>query len=137
MSAEFAVTRSVNPRGAEPAIAEEQLWKGFHYKARNPAVFIPIISLTKVDEGDKIVGEVRFGHSPDVVSETFEAHAATIMYCEMDTGKRVTNLVPTTILPGVATDQPKPSAKELNGNIEKTLDDAIALVRRMVKEGKL
>ncbi|KAJ7686236.1 hypothetical protein B0H17DRAFT_1137093 [Mycena rosella] len=134
MSSAFAVTRPVNLCEAEPAITEEQLWKGLHYQARNAG----------------IVREVGFGYFPDVFTEIFEAHAATIMYCEMDTGKRVMNVVSygpddemflaygfANGIPGVAADQPKPSAKDLNGIIGKTLKEAIALVRQMIKERKL
>jgi hypothetical protein len=34
----FAASRPVNPSGVQPAITEEQLWKGLEYKARNPVV---------------------------------------------------------------------------------------------------
>jgi hypothetical protein len=34
----FAVTRPVNPPGAEPVLTEAQLWRGLEYKDRNPAV---------------------------------------------------------------------------------------------------
>ncbi|KAJ7487886.1 DUF1857-domain-containing protein [Mycena latifolia] len=152
MTYAFAVTRPVNPPGAEPVITEEQLWKGLEHKARNPSAFIPMISSCKVivDEGKKLVREVTFGSSPEVITEHIEAHDATIVYFEMNTGIRVTNVISygasdeilltygfANGIPGVATDKPKPSAKELNATVGKSVEGSIAVVRQMVKEGKL
>ncbi|KAJ7096629.1 DUF1857-domain-containing protein [Mycena belliarum] len=152
MSYAFAVTRPVNPPGAEPAITEEQLWKGLQYKARYPSAFVPMITSCKVvsDEGNKLVREVTFGNSPEVVTETVEAHEATIVYFEMNTGIRVTNMVSygpadeilltygfANGIPGVDAGSPKPSAKELNARVGKGVEGSIAVVRQMVKEGKL
>ncbi|KAJ7460110.1 DUF1857-domain-containing protein [Mycena galericulata] len=148
----FAVTRPVNPPGAEPIITEEQLWKALEYKARNPSAFVPMISSCKVtvDNGNKLVREVTFGNSTEIVTEEIDAHAATIVYFEMNTGIRVTNVVsygPSDELlltygfangiPGVPADKPKPSAKELNATVGKGVEGSIAVVRQMVKEGKL
>ncbi|KAJ7487919.1 DUF1857-domain-containing protein [Mycena latifolia] len=152
MAYSFAVTRPVNPPGAEPVITEEQLWKGLEYKARNPTVFVPMISSSKVtvDDGKKLVREVTFGSSPEIVTEVIEGHATTIVYFEMSTGIRVTNVVSygpademlltygfANGIPGIAADKPKPSAKELNAFFGKDLEGGIAIVRQMVKEGKL
>ncbi|KAJ7686170.1 hypothetical protein B0H17DRAFT_940664 [Mycena rosella] len=152
MAYAFAVTRPVNPPGAEPVITEEQLWKALEYKARNPSAFVPIISSCKVtvDDGKKLVREVTFGSSPDIVTEEIQAHAATIVYFEMDTGTRVTNVVSygaddellltygfANGIPGIAADEPKPSAKELNARVGKSVEGSIAVVRQMLKDGKL
>ncbi|KAJ6529158.1 DUF1857-domain-containing protein, partial [Mycena vulgaris] len=152
MAYAFAITRPVNPPGVEPVITEEQLWKGLEYKARNPAAFIPRISSCKVtvDDGKKLVHEVTFGKSPQIITEDIQAHASTIVYFEMDTGMRVTNVISygpgdeifltycfANGIPGVAADKPKPSAKELNANFGKSVERGIAVVRQMVKEGKL
>ncbi|KAJ6529157.1 DUF1857-domain-containing protein [Mycena vulgaris] len=152
MAYAFAVTRPVNPPGAEPVITEEQLWKGLEYKARNPAAFVPMISSCKVtiDDGKKLVREVTFANSPQIVTEDIQAHASTIVYFEMDTGTRVTNVISygpgdeifltygfANGIPGVAADKPKPSAKELNATVGKSVEGSIAVVRQMVKEGKL
>ncbi|KAJ7727736.1 DUF1857-domain-containing protein [Mycena metata] len=148
----FAASRPVNPPGVEPVITEEQLWKALEYKARNPSAFVPIISSCKVtvDDGKKLVREVTFGNSPEIVTEEIEAHASTIVYFEMNTGIRVTNVVSygpndellltygfANGIPGVAADKPKPSAKELNATVGKSVEGSIAVVRQMVKDGKL
>ncbi|KAJ7041579.1 DUF1857-domain-containing protein [Mycena alexandri] len=148
----FAVSRPVNPPGVEPVITEEQLWKGLEFKARNPSAFVPIISSCKVtvDDGKKVVREVTFGNSPEIVTEDIEAHASTIVYFEMNTGIRVTNVVSygpndellltygfANGIPGIAADKPKPSAKELNAIVGKSVEGSIAVVRQMVKDGKL
>ncbi|KAJ6484456.1 DUF1857-domain-containing protein [Mycena vitilis] len=156
MPSSFAVTRPVNPPGVEPVITEEQLWKGLEYKARNPAgraiAFVPVITSCKVidDNGNKLVREVTFAGSEEVITENVEAHAAAIVYFEMNTGLRVTNTISygpndeifltygfANGLPGVPADQPKPSAKELNARIGKSVEGSIAVVRQMVKDGKL
>ncbi|KAJ6571584.1 hypothetical protein B0H19DRAFT_1130402 [Mycena capillaripes] len=152
MSYAFAATRPVNPPGVEPVITEEQLWKGLEYKARNPSAFVPMISSCKVtvDDGKKLVREVTFGSSPVIVTEDIEAHAATIVYFEMNTGIRVTNVVSygpndemlltygfANGIPGIPADKPKPTAKELNAIVGKSVEGSIAVVRQMVKEGKL
>ncbi|KAJ7152604.1 DUF1857-domain-containing protein [Mycena crocata] len=148
----FAVTRPVNPAGVEPVITEEQLWKALEYKARNPSAFVPMISSCKVtvDDGKKLVREVTFGSSPEIVTEEIEAHASTIVYFEMNTGIRVTNVVSygtadeilltygfANGIPGIPADKPKPSAKELNAIVGKSVEGSIAVVRQMVKDGKL
>ncbi|KAJ6608279.1 hypothetical protein B0H10DRAFT_2068262 [Mycena sp. CBHHK59/15] len=148
----FAASRPVNPSGAEPVITEEQLWKGLEYKARNPMAFVPMISSCKVtsDEGKKLVREVTFAGGPDVVVEEIEAHGATIVYFEMNTGIRVTNVVSygpndemlltygfANGIPGVPADKPKPTAKELNATIGKSVERSIAVIRQMVQEEKL
>lgn len=47
-------------------------------------------------------------------------------------------IVPTSFpVPGVPADKPKPSSKELNETIGKSVEGSIAVVRQMVKEGKL
>ncbi|KAJ7752446.1 DUF1857-domain-containing protein [Mycena maculata] len=152
MAYAFAVTRPVNPPGIEPFITEEQLWKGLEYKARNPSAFVPIISSCKVtlDDGVKLVREITFGSDPEIVTEEIEAHEATIVYFEMNTGIRVTNVVSygasdellltygfANGIPGIPADKPKPNAKELNATVGKGVEGSIAVVRQMVKEGKL
>ncbi|KAJ7310712.1 DUF1857-domain-containing protein [Mycena albidolilacea] len=152
MSYSFAVTRPVNPPGVEPVITEEQLWKTLEYKARNPSAFVPMISSCKVtlDEGNKLVREVTFGSSPNIVTEEIESHPSTIVYFEMNTGIRVTNVVSygpddqllltygfANGIPGVPADKPKPSAKELNAMVGKSVEGSIVVVRQMVKDGKL
>ncbi|KAJ7274879.1 DUF1857-domain-containing protein [Mycena rebaudengoi] len=149
----FAATRPVNPPGIEPIITEEQLWKGLEFKARNPQAFVPMITSCVVtsDSGKNLVREVKFKHAPDVVvTETVEAHESTIVYFEMNTGNRVTNIVSYGVedelfltygfangIPGVPADKPKPSAKELNAQLGKSVEGSISVVRQMVKEGKL
>ncbi|KAK7046549.1 DUF1857-domain-containing protein [Favolaschia claudopus] len=152
MSYAFAATRPVNPHGVEPVITEEQLWKGLEIKARNPSVFVPMITSAKVtkDNGNKLTREVTFGTNPQVITEEIEGHAATIVYFEMHTGSRVTNIVSygpddqllltygfANGIPGIPSDKPKPSAKELNDMIGKAVEHGIDVVRQMVKEGKL
>ncbi|KAJ7637304.1 DUF1857-domain-containing protein [Mycena polygramma] len=157
MPSSFAVTRPVNPPGVEPIISEEQLWKGLEYKARNPAGrFCPGYHVVQgrrrfvVDNGDKLVREVTFAGSSEIRTENVEAHAAAIVYFEMNTGLRVTNTISygpndeifltygfANGIPGVPADQPKPSAKELNARIGKSVEGSIAVVRQMVKDGKL
>ncbi|KAF7324067.1 DUF1857-domain-containing protein [Mycena kentingensis (nom. inval.)] len=147
----FAATRPVNPPGAEPVISEEQLWKALEFKARNPQVFVPMISSCKVtvDEGQKIVREVTIGESTKVISETCEAYGATIVYFEMDIGNRITNVVSYAAdgsllltysfangIPGVPEDKPKPSTAELNAMVGKGVERSIEVIRQMVKEGK-
>ena len=55
MPQNFAVTRPVNPPGAEPKITAELLWKGLERKARDPKTFIPAVTSCEVlkDEGNK------------------------------------------------------------------------------------
>ncbi|KAF7350310.1 DUF1857-domain-containing protein [Mycena venus] len=152
MSYAFAATRPVNPPGVEPVITEEQLWKALEHKARNPAAFVPMITSCKVtvDEGNKLVREVTFGNSPNVIKEEIEAHPSTIVYFEMNTGTRVTNIVSygpddellltygfANGVPGVPADKPKPSAKELNAVVGKTVEGSIVVIRQMVKDGKI
>ncbi|KAJ7164168.1 DUF1857-domain-containing protein [Mycena filopes] len=152
MSYAFAVTRPVNPAGSTPILTEEQLWKGLEKKAREPSIFVPIISSCKVtsDDGNKLVREVTFGNSPKVITEQIEAHASTIVYFEMDTGNRVTNVVSygpddemlltygfANGIPGVPADKPKPTAKELNAIVGKAVESTLAVVRQMVQEGKI
>ncbi|KAK6971877.1 hypothetical protein R3P38DRAFT_3494774 [Favolaschia claudopus] len=167
----FAATRPVNQPGVEPVITEEQLWKGLEIKARNPSVFVPMITSAKVtkDSGNKarnhvqfcmakltlinnrqLTREVTFGTNPQVITEEIEGHAATIVYFEMHTGSRVTNIISygpdgqllltygfANGIPGIPSDKPKPSAKELNDMIGKAVEHGIDVVRQMVKEGKL
>ncbi|KAJ7603566.1 DUF1857-domain-containing protein [Roridomyces roridus] len=148
----FAVTRPVNPPGVEPVITEEQLWKALEIKARKPSAFVPIITSCKVtvDNGNKLVREVTFANSPNVVTEEIEAHESTIVYFEMNTGTRVTNVISygpddeilltygfANGIPAVPADKPKPSIKELNATVGKSVEGSIAVVRQMVKEGKL
>ncbi|KAJ7487884.1 DUF1857-domain-containing protein [Mycena latifolia] len=152
MTYAFAVTRPVNPPGVEPVLTEEQLWKGLEYKARNPAAFVPMISSsnTTFDEGKKLARELILGNSTDIVKEEIESYAATMMYYEMSTGLRITNIISygpndemlltysfANGLPGVPADKPKPSAKELNETIGKAVDRGLGIFRQMVKEGKL
>jgi hypothetical protein len=40
-------------------------------------------------------------------------------------------------VPGIPADKPKPSAKELNAIVGKGVEGSIAVVRQMVKDGKL
>ncbi|KAJ7886314.1 DUF1857-domain-containing protein [Mycena leptocephala] len=151
----FAATRPVNPSGVQPAITEEQLWKGLEYKARNPVPFVPVISSSKTtfEEGNKLVREltVTTASSTTIMKEEIESYAATIMYFEINTGLRITNTIsygPNDELlltytfsnwtaPGAAPDEPKPSAKELNEIVGKALDRGLDIIREMVKEGKL
>ncbi|KAJ7643254.1 hypothetical protein B0H17DRAFT_1216160 [Mycena rosella] len=148
----FAITRPVNPPGAAPVLTEEQLWKGLEYKARNPAAFVPMISSSKTtfDEGNKLVRELTLPHSPDIIKEEIASHAATIMYFEMSTGLRITNVISygpenellltysfANGLPGVPADKPKPSAEVLNAIIGKALSNGLVIFRQMVEEGKL
>ncbi|KAJ7207235.1 DUF1857-domain-containing protein [Mycena pura] len=148
----IAITRRVNPPGAEPAITEAQLWKALEFKARNPRAFVPMITSCKVtrDDGDELVREVTFEHSPDVVVEKVYAYPATIVYFEMDTGKRVTNVVSYgesgellltyafgNGIPGIPDDEPKPSAGDLNARMGKSVEGSIAVIRQMVEDGVL
>jgi hypothetical protein len=41
------------------------------------------------------------------------------------------------LVPGVAADKPKPSAKELNAGVDKALERSLSVIRGLVKEGKL
>ncbi|KAJ6529191.1 DUF1857-domain-containing protein [Mycena vulgaris] len=149
MTHAFAVTRPVNPPGVEPAITEEQLWKGLEFRVHNPAAFVPMISSSKTtfDEGKK---ELTLANSGQVIEQNVEAHAATIMYFELSTGTRITNVIShgpddeifltqsfANGLPGVPGDKPKPSAKELNAAIGKVVDKSIGIIRQMVKDGEL
>ncbi|KAJ7135846.1 hypothetical protein C8R44DRAFT_662072 [Mycena epipterygia] len=95
MSYSFAVTRPVNPPGAEPVLTEDQLWKGLEFNARNPSAFISMISSCKVtlDGGKKLAREVTFGSPPEIVTEEIESHPATIVYFETNRGMRITNVV--------------------------------------------
>ncbi|KAJ7051401.1 DUF1857-domain-containing protein [Mycena amicta] len=148
----FAATRPVNPPGIEPVITEEQLWKALEYKARNPQAFVPMIISCKVtvDDGKKLVREVVFEDSPEVVVETIDAYASTIVYFEMSSGKRVTNTVsygPNNELlltysfangiPGVPDDNPAPSKEEMNATLGNGVNHSIAVVRELVKAGKV
>ncbi|KAJ7096094.1 hypothetical protein C8R44DRAFT_644697 [Mycena epipterygia] len=152
MAYSFAVTRPVNPPGVEPVITEDQLWKALEFKARNPSAFVPMISSCKVtvDDGKKLVRQVTFGSSPNIITEEIEAHQATIVYFEMNTGIRVTNVISygpgdeifltygfANGIPGIPADEPKPSAKELNATVGKSVEGSIAVVRQMVRDGKL
>ncbi|KAJ7129111.1 DUF1857-domain-containing protein [Mycena filopes] len=149
MSHAFAVTRPVNPAGSTPFLTEEQVWKGLEKKAR---AFVPIVSSCKVtvDDGKKLVREVTFGNSPKIITEQIEAHASAIVYFEMNTGGRVTNVVSygpdgemlltycfANGIPGIPGDKPQPSAKELNAILGKSVEGSLAVMRQMVKEGKL
>ncbi|KAJ7129086.1 DUF1857-domain-containing protein [Mycena filopes] len=151
MAYAFAATRPVNPPGAEPVLTEEQLWKGLEYKSRNPIVFFPMITGTnmKSDDGDKFERESTLDNG-SVITEKVQMYAPTIAYVEMDVGWRMTNVVSygpadellLTIssangIPGVAPDQPKPSAKELNVMTASALEKTLSVIRGLVKEGKL
>ncbi|KAJ7866686.1 hypothetical protein B0H13DRAFT_2561173 [Mycena leptocephala] len=138
----FAATRPVNSSGVQPAITEEQLWKGLEYKARNPVPFVPVMSSSKTtfEEGNKLVREltVTTASSTTIMKEEIESYAATIMYFEINTGLRITHTIsygPNDELlltytfsnwtaPGAAPDEPKPSAKELNEIVGRALDRA-------------
>ncbi|KAJ7753242.1 DUF1857-domain-containing protein [Mycena metata] len=150
MGHSFAITRPVNPLGALPVLTEEQLWKGLEYKLRNPTAFVAMLSASKtiVDNGDKMTRELTMG--PNTFTEESEGYAPTIMYMEMSTGLRITNIVSYGAedellltysfgngLPGVPADKPKPSAKELNAIIGKAMDKGIETFRELAKEGKL
>ncbi|KAJ6571602.1 hypothetical protein B0H19DRAFT_1255561 [Mycena capillaripes] len=150
MAYAFAATRPVNPPGVEPVITEEQLWKGLEYKARNPVRFVPMMSASKTisEEGNKLVREMTIGNT--TVKEETESHPATIIYMELSTGVRMTNVIsygPNNELlltygfangiPGVAAEKPKPSAKELNVAVGEALERGLNIFREMVKEGKL
>ncbi|KAF7324074.1 DUF1857-domain-containing protein [Mycena kentingensis (nom. inval.)] len=152
MPAAFAATRPVNPPGAEPVITEEQLWKALEYKARNPQAFVPMITSCKItkDDGRKLVREVTFGQSPEVITETIDAYESTIVYFEMHTGKRITNIVSygpdnellltysfANGIPGIPEDKPKPGAGELNAMVGKGVQHSIDVVRQLVKDGKV
>ncbi|KAJ7127781.1 hypothetical protein C8R44DRAFT_778791 [Mycena epipterygia] len=152
MAYSFAATRLVNPPGVEPVITEDQLWKALEFKARNPSAFVPMISSCKVsvDDGKKLVREVTFGSSPNIITEEIEAHHATIVYFEMNTGIRVTNMISygpgdeifltygfANGILGIPADKPKPSAKELNVTVGKSVEGSITVVRQMVRDGKL
>ncbi|KAJ7866677.1 hypothetical protein B0H13DRAFT_2352417 [Mycena leptocephala] len=93
----FAATRPVNPSGVQPAITEEQLWKGLEYKARNPVPFVPVISSSKTtfEEGNKLVREltVTTASSTTIMKEEIESYAAAIMYFEINTGLRITHTI--------------------------------------------
>ncbi|KAJ7053311.1 DUF1857-domain-containing protein [Mycena amicta] len=149
----FAATRPVNPPGVEPVITEEQLWKALEYKARNPQAFVPMIISCKVtvDDGKK-VPYTRSGieDSPEVVVETIDAYASTIVYFEMSSGKRVTNTVSYGLnnellltysfangIPGVPDDKPSPSKEEMNATLGMGVNHSIAVVRELVKAGKV
>ncbi|KAJ7752447.1 DUF1857-domain-containing protein [Mycena maculata] len=150
MAYSFAVTRPVNPPGAEPVLTEEQVWKGLEHKAHDPAGFVPLITSNKTisEEGNKLVREVTMGTT--VITENIEMHAPAIVYFEMSTGIRITNVVShgpagellltycfANGIPGVPADKPRPSAEELNATIGKAVDRSIAIVRQMLSEGKL
>ncbi|KAJ6608270.1 hypothetical protein B0H10DRAFT_2303130 [Mycena sp. CBHHK59/15] len=143
----FATTRLVNQSGTEPVVTEEQLWKGLEFKARNPTARFRPDDL--FEQGcKKLVRELTVGTT--VIREEIEVNEATIVYFEMDTGLRVMNVISygpndellltysfANGIPGVPADKPKPSAKELNANIGKSVERGIAIIRQMAKEGKL
>ncbi|KAJ6484432.1 DUF1857-domain-containing protein [Mycena vitilis] len=152
MSYSFAATRPVNPPGVEPVLTEEQLWKGLEYKARNPVAFVPFLSASKTtfEEGNKLKHEMTVVNSNTTVKEDVEIHAPAIVYLELSSGIRMTNIIsygPSDELfltyafangiPGVTPDRPKPSATELNATIDKALSRSLTIFRDMVKEGKL
>ncbi|KAJ7686224.1 hypothetical protein B0H17DRAFT_1137082 [Mycena rosella] len=111
-----------------------------------------MISSSKItfDEGNKLVRELTLPNSTNIVKEEIESHAATIMYFEMSTGPRITNVVSygsdnellltysfANGLPGVPVDKPKPSAEVLNAIIGKAMANGLVIFRQMAKEGKL
>lgn len=51
----FAVSRKVNPEGAEPLTAA-QAWRGLQIKARNPTGFLPNVTMCEIteDHGRKV-----------------------------------------------------------------------------------
>ncbi|KAJ7164383.1 hypothetical protein C8R46DRAFT_311686 [Mycena filopes] len=146
----FAATRPVNPPGVEPVLTEAQVWKSLEYKLQNPMVFVPNLSANKdsYDEKNNLVRQMTFvdGKAFEV---KVEAIAPTIMYFEVSTGMRITNLISygannellltysfANGLPYVPPGQPKPSAEELNVLLAKDLDRTLAMFREAIKEGK-
>ncbi|GAA5905895.1 SRPBCC family protein [Sporobolomyces salmoneus] len=77
----FAATRPVNPPGSEPALSEDQVWKGLESKARKPHLFVPAITSAEVvkDEGNKVSRLVSI-HGGPKVQEDIEIHDKAILY---------------------------------------------------------
>ncbi|KAJ7025480.1 DUF1857-domain-containing protein [Mycena alexandri] len=151
MSNSFAVTRPVNPPGAEPVLTEAQLWKGLEYKARNAHAFIPGIveSKTIVDDGKKVENELKTADGR-VVKDRIEVHAPTILYIESDIGPRGTNIVSYEAawelllalstangIPGIVPDAPKPSVEDLNARFGGAIEKNLSIIRDLLKAGKL
>ncbi|KAJ7151268.1 hypothetical protein C8R46DRAFT_914308, partial [Mycena filopes] len=102
------------------------------------------------DTSTQLVREVTFETHPNI-TEQIEAHASAIVRVfEMNTGGRVTNVVSygpdgemlltycfANGIPGIPGDKPQPSAKELNAILGKSVEGSLAVMRQMVKEGKL
>ncbi|KAJ7164410.1 hypothetical protein C8R46DRAFT_1278696 [Mycena filopes] len=163
----FAATRPVNPPGVEPVLTEAQAWKSLEYKLQNPMAsalaldsqlplpsrlqrLVPNLSAYEdsYDEKNNLVRQMTFvdGKAFEV---KVEAIAPTIMYFEVSTGMRITNVISygannellltysfANGLPYVPDGQPKPSAEELTVLLAKDLDRTLAMFREALKEGK-
>ncbi|KAJ7738959.1 DUF1857-domain-containing protein [Mycena metata] len=149
-----AVTRPVNPPGAEPALTEKQLWKGLEYRARNPALFLPNIAASKMitDGGNKIVQELTVENedrtATEVLMETIHAHPSTIMYNEVNNGLRVVTIVSrgaagellltfSVAIRELPAGKPKATPEEEYARLGKVMEKTIAMFREMATAGKL
>lgn len=144
----FAVSRKVNPEGAEPLTAA-QAWRGLQIKARNPTGFLPNVTMCEIteDHGRKFTRKVALMGMPPMLEDITEHEGAIIFFETPGTERSVTNILSCNennelimtfcFAGGVPMVTGDPSPEELNKNVGQAVEKTLLKIRELVKEGSI